>query len=136
MKSAIQKKSHFCLTVSNIDNSKQWYNNVLGRIGFISIFEDETQKYYGSKNFPFYIGIYEASRSKTKCDRRNVGFHHLGIAVPKKEIVDDMYSFLTKLKVKIEAPPKHYPDYEDELYYALFFYDPDGMRIEVFHEIN
>ena len=51
------------------------------------------------------------------------------------ESFDDFYKFLSKREdVDIEAKPRHYPDYGDKLYYALFFHDPDGLRLEVFYE--
>lgn len=130
-----KSRSHLCLTVSDLAKSKIWYDKVLGRIGFTTAFEDESTKYYKSDDYTFYIGLYEANRNKNRSDRRDVGFHHFGITVPKKEIVDDLYSFLLQNKFEIENPPHHVPDYGDELYYALFFYDPDGMRLEVFYEI-
>ncbi len=136
MKKVINHKSHFCLTVSNLKKSKEWYDKVLGHLGFVEAFDDESTKYYISEDNTFLIGLYEAKKNKKRSDRQDVGFHHLGIATPKKEIVDEMYKSLQQNKFEIESPPHHVPDYGDELYYALFFYDPDGMRLEVFYEIN
>ncbi len=53
-----------------------------------------------------------------------------------KETVDEFYDFLKKKKVVVTEKPQHFPDYGDELYYAVFFKDPDGLRLELFFEIN
>ena len=36
-------------------------------------------------------------------------------------------------EVETESAPKEFPRYVDG-YYAAFFYDPDGIKLEVVHE--
>jgi hypothetical protein len=43
--------------------------------------------------------------------------------------VDDLYAFLRKNDVVVVDPPADYPDYGDG-YYAVFFLDPDGLKLE------
>jgi hypothetical protein len=43
--------------------------------------------------------------------------------------VDDLYAVLEQNKVKVVDPPADYPDY-GEGYYAVFFLDPDGLKLE------
>ncbi|MBU1034688.1 VOC family protein, partial [Patescibacteria group bacterium] len=116
----------------DLKQAKKWYDEVLGFLGFDIAFADDRNVYYKSEKFPFYLAIFQGHKKyrKDKMDRYRVGFHHLGLAVGSKKIVDDFYKFLSKREdVDIETKPRHYPDYGDKLYYALFFHDPDGLRL-------
>ena len=58
--------------------------------------------------------------------------HHLAFAVDSRQEVDRFYNeVLLKLDgVEIEEPPVECPEYGPG-YYATFFYDPDGIKLEV-----
>jgi hypothetical protein len=43
--------------------------------------------------------------------------------------VDDLYAVLQKHDVEVVDPPADYPDY-GKGYYAVFFLDPDGLKLE------
>jgi len=43
--------------------------------------------------------------------------------------VDEISSALSQLNIDVE-PPRLYPEYSPD-YYAIFFKDPDGVRLEV-----
>lgn len=47
----------------------------------------------------------------------------------KRRDVDDLYAFLVKIGAKVVDPPADYPSYGDG-YYAVFFLDPDGLKLE------
>lgn len=129
-------KSHFVLTVKDLKKSKVWYDEVLGFLGFEIAYADDTNIYYKSEDHSFHIAIFQGHdkyRNET-FDRYRVGFHHLALAMNNKTIVDDLYQFLADRNVDIEERPRHYPDYGNKLYYALFFHDPDGLRLEIFYE--
>lgn len=134
----IEKRSHFVLTVKNLKKSKVWYDQVLGFLSFTSAYADKQNVYYQSKNFPYLLAIFQGRKEffNDKFNRYRVGFHHLGMGVGQKKIVDDLYQLLRKMKVKVDEMPRHYPDYGDKLYYAIFFHDPDGLRLEVFYQKN
>jgi catechol 2,3-dioxygenase-like lactoylglutathione lyase family enzyme len=44
-----------------------------------------------------------------------------------------MLAMVRAQHVEVESPPKEFPHYLDG-YYAAFFYDPDGIKLEVVHE--
>lgn len=136
MGSDVETRSHFVLTVKDLKKSKEWYDKVLGKLGFVVAFADEKNVYYKSEKHSFFLAIFQAHDEFTndEFDRYRVGFHHLGIAVSEQKLVDETYELLLGLDVDIEDEPRHYPDYGDDLYYAIFFHDPDGLRLEVFYE--
>ena len=52
--------------------------------------------------------------------------HHYAFQLRNRRDVDALQAFLEKEKVKIVDPADEY--YED--YYAVFFLDPDGLKLE------
>ena len=129
---------HFVLTVKDLKKSSKWYKEILSWLGFSVAFEDERNVYFKSHEFTGHIAIFQGHDEfvNDEFDRYRVGFHHLAFRANKKETVDEFYTFLKKKKVVITEKPQHFPDYGDELYYAVFFDDPDGLRLELFFEIN
>ena len=55
----MSSKSHFVLTVKDLKKAKQWYDEVLGFLGFDIAFADERNVYYKSEKFPFYLAIFQ-----------------------------------------------------------------------------
>ncbi len=63
---------------------------------------------------------------KRKYRLGEVGLHHLGFELRSRKDVDELQAFLRKLGAKIVDPAGEY--YDD--YYAVFFLDPDGLKLE------
>ena len=63
-------------------------------------------------------------------DRYAPGLHHLAFNAESREDVDGLYSFLREMGADILDPPRVY--YEPD-YYAVFFADPDGIKLEFAH---
>lgn len=59
------------------------------------------------------------------------GLHHLALNAPSRHVVDDIHASLTAREAHVLNAPAEY-DYEPG-YYAVFFSDPDGFKIEVVH---
>jgi catechol 2,3-dioxygenase-like lactoylglutathione lyase family enzyme len=58
------------------------------------------------------------------------GFHHLAVAVERKIDVDLAHENAVAAGAAILHAPRLWPVYHED-YYATFFLDPDGFRIEV-----
>jgi catechol 2,3-dioxygenase-like lactoylglutathione lyase family enzyme len=58
------------------------------------------------------------------------GLHHLAFAVESHEDVDAAHAAAAAAGAEILHPPRLWPEYHPD-YYAAFFLDPDGFRIEV-----
>ena len=56
----------------------------------------------------------------------DIGFHHYAFALRSRTEVDALGAFVKELGAKIVDPPAEY--YDD--YYAVFFLDPDGLKLE------
>ena len=60
-----------------------------------------------------------------------MGVHHLCFDVPSREVVDERARGLREQDTRIESGSTAY-DYTPG-YYAVFFYDPDGIKLELLH---
>jgi glyoxylase I family protein len=64
-------------------------------------------------------------------DRYDVGLHHLAFRAVSRELVLDRASWLRERGAAIESGPEEH-DYAPG-YFAVFFFDPDGLKLEVVH---
>ena len=62
-------------------------------------------------------------------DRYAPGLHHVAFTAPTRDAVDALHARLVRLGVAILDPPAEYPQYASG-YYAVFFADPDGIKLE------
>ena len=117
---------HLVIRVSDYEKSKAFYGKLFGFLGFeISDEYDDAIGWTNGKT-RFWIGPAD-SRGKTHEHREgDVGFHHYAFELRNRRDVDELHAFLQTLGSPIVDPPDEY--YDD--YYAVFFLDPDGMKLE------
>ena len=72
-----------------------------------------------------------AVADRRRYDRYSVGLHHLAFEAPSRAVVDERADWLRAHGAEIESEPREY-GYSPG-YYAVFFYDPDGMKLEIVH---
>lgn len=64
-------------------------------------------------------------------DRYSSGLHHLAWRADSPADVDALHTKLVAFGATILDAPAHYPRYnEGRGYYAVFFADPDGLKLE------
>jgi catechol 2,3-dioxygenase-like lactoylglutathione lyase family enzyme len=130
--------NHLDLTVSDLAVSVPFYDALLGHLGFARLAgapggrpvwhpKDERLRLFG-------IGLCTArpeQRGK-RHDRFAPGLHHVAFQAASRADVDDLYRRLQSMGVTILDPPADYPQYWP-VYYAVFFADPDGLKLEFVH---
>ncbi len=123
---------HIDLTVSDPVASRPLYELFLGHCGFTlkSAGEDWAGFGYANKRYPS-IAILKAKgrNAARRHDRYSPGLHHFGLRAKSKADVDALYRKLKTFGADILDPPADYPDY-GKGYYAVFFADPDGLKLE------
>jgi catechol 2,3-dioxygenase-like lactoylglutathione lyase family enzyme len=67
----------------------------------------------------------------TPYDRYAVGIHHICFAASSRALVDERARWLRDRGAEIESGPREY-GYTPG-YYAVFFHDPDGIKLEILH---
>jgi glyoxylase I family protein len=139
VKASVSKISHVDLVVTSIEKSLPFYRGLLKPVGWTGLNEVRGEQgetiYYLSVEGPGVaaVGLRE-KRSDSHgipYDRYAVGVHHVCFDVPSREVVDERTLWLRDQGTEIESGPAEY-DYMPG-YYAVFFYDPDGIKLELLH---
>jgi len=115
---------HIKIAAGNFEKSAAFYEKLFWRLGFEKIHDTAWRTKEG-----FGIWITQAKEKQTYVFQAP-GLHHLCVKAEAKTLVDDIYTFLTEEGVTIFDPPQSYPEYTKD-YYAVFFADPDGIKLEV-----
>ena len=130
--------NHLDLTVSDLSVSLPFYDSVLGRLGFERVVPEpgSTARPAWHHQDPalrlFSIALCEARADATPHDRFSPGLHHLAFQAESRADVDEFHRFLVETGVTVLDPPADYPQYWP-VYYAVFFADPDGLKLELVH---
>lgn len=119
--------------VSSVERSLPFYRDLLGPLGWHRISEVEGER--GETIWYFQgpgtsIGIREAQTEGTY-DRYRVGLHHVCFEAYSRAVVDERAEWLRSVGAEIESGPQVYTYIPG--YYAVFFYDPDGIKLEIVH---
>jgi glyoxylase I family protein len=125
---------HVDLVVSSIERSLRFYTELLGPLGFHRVAEVEGERgetiwYIGGPGSS--VGLREAQSESPPYDRYRVGLHHLAFEAPSRAEVDERAAWVRTQDVELESEPQEYT--YSPGYYAVFFYDPDGLKLEVVH---
>jgi glyoxylase I family protein len=125
--------AHVDLVVSSLERSLAFYRGLLGPLGFDEASEIEGERgervvYLGGERTEFSIGLRER-QTATPHDRYGVGLHHVAVTAPSREVVDERATWVRANGATIESEPREYP--YSEGYYAVFFHDPDGIKLEI-----
>jgi catechol 2,3-dioxygenase-like lactoylglutathione lyase family enzyme len=114
---------HISIRVSDYRKSKTFYSKLFEFLGFE--ISDEYPGTIGWTNGKTRYWIAEAEGRKTY-KIGDLGLHHYAFQLRSRHDVDALQAFLEKEKVRIvDAADEYYEDY-----YAVFFLDPDGIKLE------
>lgn len=129
---------HIDLTVKDAPASRAFYESVLGFMGYTlskgkPFSAEETGFDFDLRNGDIFcsIGILSArgENAGRAHDRYAPGLHHVAWMAASREDVDAMHAHLQSIGATVLDPPADYPQY-GEGYYAVFFADPDGLKLE------
>ena len=117
---------HISIRVSDFVRSKRFYEGLLKFLGFVvEGAYDDAAGWHNGKTV-FWIGAADAEGKKHPFRLGNIGLHHYAFELGKRSDVDALYSYLKKEGIEVVDPPgEYYPDY-----YAVYFLDPDGIKLE------
>lgn len=132
---------HIEINVSNLQKSEVFYDLILLNLGYKrhSNLGDDTRGWYNpiAKIGSIFIVQTEKSFLDKIFHRKAVGVNHIAFRVASKIEVDEFYNTCLKNSdiQLLYNGPKEYPEYHDG-YYAVFFEDPDRMKLEVMFLIS
>lgn len=128
---------HVYVTVRDLENSEEFYDRAMGVLGFRkrrgTIGGDAHVHFY---NRHYGYSLRPAREGAPDHDPYAPGLHHFCFRVIDEAAVDRAAIELEEAGVDA-TEPRYYPEYAPD-YYATFFTDPDGIRLEVtnFREIR
>jgi glyoxylase I family protein len=124
---------HVDLVVSSIERSLPFYRDLLGPLGWHRVGEVEGERgetiwYLSGPGTS--VGLRKA-QADGDFDRYRVGLHHLAFEATSRAVVDERAEWVRAHGAQIESEPQDYAYMPG--YYAVFFYDPDGIKLEIVH---
>lgn len=123
---------HLELYVRDLERSSEFWGWLLAELGYEPFQEwDE-----GISWRPFaddtgaYLALVQAPDGAADLDRRSVGLNHVAFAVTSREQVDRLTAELHRRGERVLYADRH-PYAGGPDHYAVFFEDPDGLKVEV-----
>jgi catechol 2,3-dioxygenase-like lactoylglutathione lyase family enzyme len=129
---------HVDLVCRNLPRSLAFYAAVLGPLGL-----REPVTFPGERGEPIHylrfpaagsgsLGLRQASGAEAEqpFELYAPGLHHVAFAVERREDVDAAHAAAVAAGATVLHAPRLFPQYRSD-YYATFFLDPDGFRLEL-----
>jgi catechol 2,3-dioxygenase-like lactoylglutathione lyase family enzyme len=119
---------HVYVAVRDLARSAQFYDRVMRLLGFCK----GTTPIAGEPHLHYFNQVTQYTIRPARGgvhDPYAPGLHHLCFRVASRDEVDEVAAGLDRLGIAASAP-RLYPEYAED-YYATFFTDPDGIRLEV-----
>jgi glyoxylase I family protein len=129
---------HLDLVVTDLERSLAFYSGLLTPLGYVRRSEiagerGERVVYLGRVGGMGSVSLRQAQSTAhpVPYDRYGVGLHHLAFAAGARSVVDERAAWLRAQGAEIESGPQEH-GYTPG-YYAVFFHDPDGLKLELVH---
>jgi catechol 2,3-dioxygenase-like lactoylglutathione lyase family enzyme len=121
---------HIYIAVADLKRSEAFYDGVMRLLDF----RKGTTPIAGEPHLHYFNRVMQYSLRPARHvegghDPYRPGLHHVCFRVPSREDVDQAARGLAGLGIAA-TPPALYPEYAPD-YYATFFTDPDGIRLEI-----
>jgi len=121
---------HVYITVRDLAVSEGFYDRalaaVLGHVKLQAPVGGDPHIHYVNRHFGFSL---RPARTAAAHDPYSPGLHHFCFRVADEAAVDRVARELAAAGIEASAP-RYYSEYAPD-YYATFFADPDGVRLEV-----
>lgn len=127
---------HIALTVTDLNRSRTFYEPIFSFLGYTNTHNFPGFDIWESQSTGVELTIWQAKPELVNHKQYDYapGLHHLAFYADSREQVDAFYQLLLDIHANVVDPPAEY-DYIPG-YYAVFFRDPDDIRIELVHIPN
>jgi catechol 2,3-dioxygenase-like lactoylglutathione lyase family enzyme len=126
---------HVDLVCRDLARSLDFYRAVFGPLGLEepALFDGERGEKIHYLRFPTpgsgSLGLRQALEQQA-FELYAPGLHHLALAVETRDDVDAAHAAAVEAGAEVLHAPRLWPQYHPD-FYAAFFLDPDGFRLEV-----
>lgn len=117
---------HLVIRVSDYEKSKAFYGRLFAFLGFKVLDEYADAIGWTNGKTRFWIGPTDAKGLKRGYRLGDIGYHHYAFELRSRSDVDAIQNFLEQEgTIIVDRADEYYDDY-----YAVFFLDPDGLKLE------
>jgi glyoxylase I family protein len=128
--------NHLALTVSDLIRSTEFYDKVLGFMGYARVEVPETTQQametalraWASPNGSITLRPAKGPFADQVHDRNAPGLNHVAFNADNRADVQKLHGLLQEMGAQILDPPAEYPYFQE--YFAVYFTDPDGFKFE------
>ena len=120
---------HIYIAVSDITKSENYYDRLTTALGFRKKrfqIDGVPHVQYFNRHFGYVL---RPAKTQANHDPYSPGLHHLCLRVDSHADVAEAAKRLQAAGIEV-SDPKLYPEYAPD-YFAIFFTDPDGIRLEI-----
>lgn len=121
---------HLFITVRDLIVAEEYYDKVMKILGFRksrTYIVGEPHVHYYNRHFAYWLR--PARDPDVEPRAYTAGLHHFCFRVGDQADVDRAATELEAAGISASVP-RYYPEYGKD-YYATFFADPDGLRLEI-----
>ena len=126
---------HVFLTVNDIARSRRFYAQLMPRLGYPEVCDypgvTDTVGFVGTGG-SLWLKPAAARFAGETFSKDRVGLCEVAFRAESREHVDALAREIPAFGGSILTPPRDYPEYVPG-YYAVFFADPDGIKLELVH---
>jgi glyoxylase I family protein len=122
---------HVILNVRELARSRAFYGWLMPRLGYPGVTEHAGGAGWYGESGSFWIKAADARFAGDTFDKDRVGLCEIAFRAGSRAEVDALARALAERGATILDPPREY-DYTPG-YYAVFFADPDGVKLELVH---
>ncbi len=122
------------INVSDAKKSLPFYSDLLLLLGYKIVSRHANSLGFSNGTLDIWVSQTESKYLNRKFHRKATGLNHLCFRVASQKAVDEFTKkFLIKKRLKpLYNSPRIFPQYTKG-YYAVYFEDPDRIKIEVSH---
>ena len=122
---------HLIITVNSYEQACQFYNWLMPKVGYSHLHDYGTMRGWATDTGSFWIKKASAQFAPDLFHKDRVGLCEVAFRADNRAQVDALAREVEANGGKILDSPREY-DYAPG-YYAIFFADPDGIKLELVH---
>lgn len=123
---------HIDLSVADLQRSAAFYSSVLEALGFARFEHPVGHVSWSNGMLSITLRPCARDRARETFDRYRIGLHHLALKLKDRNDVNELHDLLVREDYRVLDSPAEYSEYGPD-YYAVFFEDPDGLKLEAVH---
>jgi glyoxylase I family protein len=123
---------HVFVNVKDLERARRFYEWLMPRLGYATSWAYEGSHGFLSPHGSFWLKTADARFAADDFHKDRVGLCEIAFAAGSRDEVDALALDLADRGATVLSLPREYPEYVPG-YYAVFFTDPDGLKLELVH---